>query len=101
MRDYSYKKIEPQTQTLVEDNNRNITEYYTNNVFKTPGRYDVQVKTWMVWWMVGWVIDYHEDPAGSSITIIMSNTLTHTAREDKSSLSCVLCYGSTEKELPQ
>ena len=43
----------------------------------------------------------HEDPAGSSITIIMSNTLTHTAREDKSSLSCVLCYGSTEKELHQ
>ena len=42
--------------------------------------------------------DYHEDPAGSSITIIMSNTHTHTAREDKSS---VVCYGSTEKELPQ
>ena len=40
----------------------------------------------------------HEDPAGSSITIIMSNTHTHTAREDKSS---VVCYGSTEKELPQ
>ena len=73
MRDYSYKKIEPQTQTLVGDINRNImlTTYLLNIIYDlSPGspqsaEEDMAAEEKYTEGVVcGGLGDYREHPAG-------------------------------------